>query len=64
MKQTLNFENDAYRRLCGELVKRRHPGRWITCGAFAVVIMAAAVSLTFFANTPVTAESPLRGMET
>ena len=64
MKQTLNFENDAYRRLCGELVKRRHPVRWITCGAFAVVIMAAAVSLTFFANTPVTAESPLRGMET
>lgn len=64
MKQTLVFENDAYRRLCGELVRRRHPGRWITCGAVAVVIMAAAFSLIFFAHTPVVAESPLRNTET
>ncbi len=61
MKQTLNFENDAYRRLCGEILERRHPGRWIICGSIAATLTAVAVSLTMAAGSSTAAvSSPVR----
>lgn len=61
MKQTLNFENDAYRRLCGEILERRRPGRWIICGSIAATLTAVAVSLTMAAGSSTAAvSSPVR----
>ncbi len=61
MKQTLNFENDAYRRLCGEILERHRPGRWIICGSVAATLTAVAVSLTMAAGSYTAAvSSPVR----